>query len=397
MHDSELRDRFSEWARPMESAAPPPIPVIRQRARRRMARITASGLAAGIVLAAGTFQLTHVLGAGKARVPVTSTSPSPAVSRKPAPGSAYAAAPYYIAATSDGSAGVWDAVTGQRLAKIAAPAESSAIGHYRTFFAYIAAAGDDRTFVLAAIANTNSTKASPVWLFREHLAADGTPGPLHPLTFRRERQGIVGHWYQNIASMALSFDGTKLAIATNRINSDNNGPADIEVVTLATGATRTWTSTPQDISSLSWAGDTKVAFACDGVCVLDTSRPGSSLSQARTVIPWLFRYRGMQGLQFPMITPDGSAIYVAMERGGLALVEFSARTGQPLRVVIQPQYDDFCGALWSDATGRHLMAACSWTSLAGTITNGHFARAPRLRPANIEDDGSGAGGFVIGW
>jgi hypothetical protein len=126
------------------------------------------------------------------------------------------------------------------------------------------------------------------------------------------------------------------------MSSDQNGPADIEVVSLATGATRTWAFAPADIGSLSWAGDSTLAYACNGVCLLDTAGPGNELSLSRPLISWSTKYHGLQGLQWPMITPDGSAIYVAMEGGpgSLGLVEFSARTGRPLRVVIQPRNTD---------------------------------------------------------
>jgi hypothetical protein len=99
--------------------------------------------------------------------------------------------------------------------------------------------------VLAAIAHTNSLRAGPVWFFELRLAPDGSPGRLRPLSFPRQQQSFVGHWDQNISSIALSADGAKLAIATNRQYANTNGPADIEVVSLATGATRTWTSTPR--------------------------------------------------------------------------------------------------------------------------------------------------------
>ena len=208
-------------------------------------------------------------------------------------------------------------------------------------------------------------------------------------------------WYQGISSIALTADGAKLAIATNRESGDQNGPADIEVISLATGTTRTWTSTPQDISSLSWAGNSTLAYACDGVCLLDTTAPGHELSQSRLLIPWSTQYHGLQGLQWPMITPDGSAIYVAMENGpgSLGLVEFSARTGRPLRVVIQPQNTDgaFCGTLWSDPSGQHLTAACTWEAHTGTVDNGHFTPGRNLPPQTPGTDTSGAGGELIAW
>ncbi|MCW2933603.1 MAG: hypothetical protein JWM19_4565 [Actinomycetia bacterium] len=403
MQDEELREQFSEWARPLQAAVPPAVSVIRRRARRRTARVAAACVTAVAVLAAGGTLATSELGGSQAPAAQVLSAP-PRLGQLPAPDAGAGAAPYYLAVSSDGSsAGVWDAATGKQLGTIAAPAEPSGHGsRYPTMFTTIAAAGDDRTFVLGAVPNTNILTALPVWFFEIRLAAGGSPGPLQPLSFPHLQQGGVGHGSQNIASIALTADGTKLAIATNRTTSgDQNGPADIEVITLATGATRTWTSTPQAISSLSWAGDSTLAYACDGVCLLDTTAPGHDLSQSRLLIPWSTHYRGLQGLQWPMITPDGSAIYVAMENApsAIGLVEFSARTGRPVRVVIQPQNTDggFCGTLWSDPSGQHLTAACTWGAHTGTIDNGRFTPGRTLPPQTPGTVTNGAGGDLIAW
>ncbi len=273
MQDEDLREQFSEWARELRAAVPPTVSLIRRRAHRRTARVAAACVTAVAVAAAGGIVAAHDT------VPASSRHQSSALPRLgalPAPDAGAGAAPYYVAVDTYGDgAGVWDAATGKELASIAAPADRPR-WPLRHDFTSIAAAGDDRTFVLGAIANTNSEQASPVWFFE---------------------------------------------------------------LRLATGATRTWTSTPQDIGSLSWAGDGTLAYACGGVCLLGTTVPGHELSQSRLVIPSSTRYHGLQTLQWPMITPDGSAIYVAMENipGDIGLIEFSARTGRPLRVVIQPR------------------------------------------------------------
>lgn len=404
MHDDELREAFAAWAGPLTATPPPPAPAIRRRARLRTARITLSCVTALAVLGAGAFSASRVLGAGHPFQPAPAGSPTPngrsqhAGHAGPNPG--YARARYYVAVGSDQEvAGVYDAVTGRRIATLTAPVEGPPGHRYPTFFTDITAAGDDRTFVLAAIANVSDVKARPVWLFRLHLAKHGYPGRLVALRFSREQQGVVGHWYQGIASIALSPDGSRLAIATNRSHGDTNGPPDIEVVTLASAATRTWTATPQDIGSLSWAGDRTVAYGCTGVCLLDTRAPGSRLATAKPLIPWSRTYRGLQGFQWPMITPDGADIYVAMDGGGLAIVEFSAHTGRPLRVVLGPRPTGgaFCGILRSDESGQHLVATCAWGQVTGTVSDGRFRWGHNLPPAGLADNGSGSGGYVIGW
>jgi hypothetical protein len=70
--------------------------------------------------------------------------------------------------------------------------------------------------------------------------------------------------------------------------------------------------------------------------------------------------------------------------GVVGLVEFSARTGRPLRIVIPPPaaVSEFCGILWSDPSGQHLIADCPWAALTGTIDNGRFTPGRNLPPGS---------------
>lgn len=63
-----------------------------------------------------------------------------------------------------------------------------------------------------------------------------------------------------------------------------------------------------------------------------------------------------------------------------AVVEFSTRTGQALRIVTprasESGFGTWCGVLWADASGHHLPAACGrqWRVDNGrfTFVNLHF-------------------------
>jgi len=395
MHDNDLRQLFDEWARPMREVTPPALSVIIRRKRRRTARIAGSSVASVAAVAVVASLVGTSLSAGPRPTPqVRSTHAT--------------APPYYLAVIDSGrSVGVWDSVTGQRVGSVHAPVETSVAGHrYHTVFTVLAA-GSGRTFVLDATVNNNTTIGMPSGLFELKLAADGSPGPLKPLTVVRMHQGRVGRWITSINSVALTTDGSDLAIATGTyaVYKEIFRPSKIEVVSLVTGSTRTWTASGlNDLTSLSWAGDSTLAFSCSdpssAVCVLNTSGHGGRIDTAHPLIPSSLTYHGLNTPISPMITPNGSDIYAALQGHGIGLVEFSARTGRPLRLVIpaQPDTNGYCGTLWSDPSGQQLTASCTWGSLTGTISRGVFKRGRNLPPAPTAIRQSGStGSSLIAW
>jgi hypothetical protein len=394
MHDNDLRELFGEWAQPMREAAPPAVSVIIRRNRRRTARIAGTSMTSLAAVAVVAGLVGTSLSAGH--------KPAPQVRTKPA-----AAPPYYVTVNDSGhNLLIWDSVTSKQVGSVRAPVEESISGHrYHTVFTALAA-GSGRTFVLEATVKNNTTVEMPSGLFELKLAADGSPGPLLPLTKVQLHQGRIGQWITVIDSVALTGDGSRLAIATNTYHGETGGPSKIEVVTLPTGSTRTWTAGRQATSfwSLSWAGDSTLAFACDdpsaAVCVLNTTGQGGHIDTSHPLIPTSAAYHGLTGPTWPVITPNGSDIYAQLSgSNSMGLVEFSAQTGQPLRLVISapPNYNAFCGALWSDPSGQHLVAACPWGSLTGTITRGVFTRGRNLPPAANRILQSGSGTALIAW
>jgi hypothetical protein len=396
MHDNDLRDLFDTWAQPMRDIAPPALSVIIRRKRRRTVRIAGTGVASLAAVAVVAGLVGTSLSAGPKPAPQVKTAPA-------------TAPPYYLAVVGSGrSVGVWDSLTGKQVGSVRAPVETSADGHrYHTVFTVVAA-GSGRTFVLDATVKDNTTIEMPSGLFELHLAAGGSPGPLKPLTAVHLHQGRIGRWITPVNSVALTADGSELAIATSTYAGEIAGPSKIEVVSLATGLTRTWSAGRQatDFSSLSWAGDSTLAFTCDGtsgagVCVLDTTGHGGYIDTSHPLIPSSLTYHGFGYPISPMITPSGSDIYAELQAGSsMGLVEFSARTGRPLRLVIpaQPNDNGFCGVLWSDPSGQHLTAACPWGSLTGTISHGVFKRGRNLPPAPTAILQSGwSGTSLIAW
>lgn len=368
MHDDQLREQFTRWAQPLQQARPPALPVLRRRARRRTARTLAlSGLAGvGVALA--------IVAAG---FPWTGRAPA-------GPPTASSAPPYALTldARHNGTATIWDMFTGKVLGRVAPPVAGSAL-------VWVAAAADDRSFVLAdELAATGVTQ-----FYLLHLAASGTPGPLAPLDVPQ----LHG---SQVYGLALSPDASKLAIAWQN---DPTGPVinRISVTTLASGATRSWTSPAGSANSVSWAGDRLLAFswqdeanpARSGVRLLDTTAAGTNPLASRLIIPASTRTATLSALGGSLISQDGSTVLSTMGAASgtkLAIVRFSARSGKLQAVLMKPvspgQNPSYCGVLWSDPRGQHLITQCGTTQdeIEGIhATKIHLAQ---VIPASITGD-----------
>ncbi len=380
----ELREQSEAWKRPAGSLPAPGGEVIRRRARR-MARHAAMGLAAAAVFAvAACASSADPAAAGHPEAATGSPGATwyPA-GRLPAASAGPADAPYFVTLAFqklDVPATVTDAFTGQVLGVVHPPP-----GGMR--FAGVAAAGDDRTFILAA-EGAGSGQSSVTRFYELRLEPGGRPGPLSLLPVLAVAYGDT---------FAVSADGTMLAIATGTAS---NGR--IEVVSLATGEVRTWKASGHgSATSLSWAGDRWLAFDWSdassaarqsGLRLLDTAAPGTDLMSSRLVVSQAARFGSFRGLIGPLITPDGSKVFTTMVSGEPAnpaaeVVEFSARTGQALGAVTpsvaESGMGQWCGALWTDPSGWHLLVACGGVpqGVQGRIDNGHFTRMNLHVPA----------------
>jgi hypothetical protein len=356
MHDDQIREQFDRWAQPLRATLPPPVAVLRRRARRRMAgRATFSGLAV-----AGAVAAVALSGVPRLGHPVT-----PAVVGVPT-------APRYAVtlahSTGGQSAVVLDMTTGKITGRIATPVA-------RSDFEWVAAAADDRTFVLA-----DQTQSLVYRFYLLHVTASGKPGRLALL----EAPPLRG---SQIYGMALTADASKLAVAWQ-----NNpiGPVSshISVTTLSSGATRSWTSAQGSALEVSWAGDRMLAFdwqdtarqARSGVRLLDTAAAGTNPLSSRLLIPASFHTATLDAPGNPLITQDGSTLFVTMATGAggteTVVARFSARTGR-LEAVLTPaappsQSQWYCGILWTDSRAKLVLAQCGTAQVS--IANGHSTR-----------------------
>ncbi|HEV2372478.1 MAG TPA: hypothetical protein VGS19_09920 [Streptosporangiaceae bacterium] len=358
MLDKELREQLAAWARPLEQGSPPDVSVIRHRARKRAIRLAAgsAGVAVGALALIVLGGLT--LGGQNAR----GSKPSLNVS---APAT-LAEVPFYVSIESQGnSAAVHLTVSGRVIGSIKPQRGTSFVG--------VAAAGDDRTFALAA-------DTGPVIRFYGmHLDRGGHPGPLETLPVRpvQEQRGSC---HAQLGGLALAPDGQTLAVSTlSDCASGIAGPSEIAIVSLPSGRLlntfRPGNGYPE---SLSWTADGTLAYDWAG------PQPGVWLirsapsSRPRLLVPGSAGLGRYSGAQHPMITPDGSAVIATLGRGrSLEVAEFSARTGQPVQVLVPAVANpaQYCGPLWTDRSGQHLLAACG-DSAEASINNGRLTRLP---------------------
>jgi hypothetical protein len=325
----------------------------------------AAGVLVGAVLTAGRpGGRTPVAGARHGRPQAATVwypaGPLPAASAGPA------VAPYFVTVVfqrSPAPVTVNDAFTGRVLATIDAPVPG--IG-----FAGVAAAGDDRTFVLAA----QESRPAAVVFYELRLSAGGGVASLTRL---------LSVASPSVPAFAVSPDASRLAYATTY---------GVRVVTLATGASRSWTADGHTLAGnaveLSWAGDRTLAMYWasvaagsrqTGIRLLDTSAPGGDLLSSRLIIG--APAATPTGL---LITPDGSKVFATVVTGlpdnpAAEVMEFSAQTGRALAVVSpragESGMGSSCLALWTDPSGDRLIAECGQVGEAITITGGHFAVA----------------------
>jgi Lipoprotein LpqB beta-propeller domain len=399
--DEELRQQLADWARSADRLPVPGLGALRGRIRRRRTRmagvaagLAAAGAAAGLAVAQLPFGAGQPVGPGpatgghahhsaahpgrRAAIPLGWQPAGPL----PAPDAGLAAAPYLVALNNTESpqdALIVSWQTGRTVGTVRPPAGSGIGG-----FTAVAAAGDDRTFVLSA--NTGSDGQSQFYELR--LTSGGRPLPL-------TRLPVPGSWPSQLSqrSFAISPDGRELAVVGAR------GQNAIEVITLASGQARTWAATAAgQVSELTWAGNRDLVYSWtpaaqraaarrdQGLWLLDT-RAGSSnlLTAARLAIPASATLGGYAFTQYfasePIASADGGALFALMTEplpanGMQEIVQFSLATGQPVRAELPAAGEGmgtpWCGPLWTDPSGRQLAATCM--SGAGVISDGRLTR-----------------------
>jgi hypothetical protein len=282
-------------------------------------------------------------------------------------GAPAASAPFYLEG-GWATVSVINGFTGQTEAAIAAPDWAGSfpwVGH--TTWYPCGAAPDDRTFLLCGTDQ----------YYELRLGDDGKPrwtSAPADIPVAARNTGSNGD-----PEFAVSPDARLAAVTT---------ATGIMVLSLVTGATRSWTIPSADGSAtgLSWAGDRYLAFQfvpqsrdsdAGGVLVLDTgSAATAALTASRLIISNERTLAGgISGVFNPVLTPDGSKVVAAAWTGTWVaeLAEFSARTGRLIAVLMpaarMPGHGSPCQVLWTDPSGAHLIVYCG---IPGVVNGTRF-------------------------
>jgi hypothetical protein len=360
--------------------------------------------------------------------PATS-GPGPVVAGPPI--SSYVASgqvpPYYVAITSRDNkpfvnpsyAVVEATASGKTLAAIQPSVADGTI-------VAVTAAADDRTFVLDEERWTTSATgqdygARTFYEFR--LSSSGQPGPLTRLSMSVPSG-------QQLTGLALSPDGSKLAMALQPETNKQPDLTLVKVYTLATGAVRTWTghgsigAGPDDARSLSWTSDERtLAFDWNGtgtgqqlpVGLLQLDAPGSNLLAASRAVSFGDPARTSGAPSYPpacqedlIITLDGSkvvcgAIQFRILAGGVVddeteFREFFTATGKVPHILGYWKFHNvipnIVGVLWSNSSGSVLIGVIPGGGVGriGVISGNSFTPLPAAASAasaEMADDQSG--------
>jgi hypothetical protein len=287
---------------------------------------------------------------------------------------------------------VHDSVTGRALASVPVPLASEP-----TYLPSVAAGNDDKHFVI--LANERVPGGTAAALFELHIGSGGRSASLSrlPVRFPARVLGI---------SVALSPDGSEVAITDIPSPLSCCSKTQIQVVSLATGAWRTWTVRTAKLApiNLSWADDGHLVFLLVGGSrpryhMLDVNAAGSDLADTEPIAAAQPEPEGfLEGFITPggrdLITSTVSNVRTSHGRTTVVarIVELSARTGQLLHVLYQTSQlatradpviamDEQCNVISPDPSARRALVACFGF---GRLANGRFTPLPGItRPQSV--------------
>ncbi len=346
--------------------------------RSRSAWVAPLAAAAAVIIVAGGGLAAHSLLA-KSGTPRPSASGVP--TRGASAGSHTGVPPYYVAVANSSLTVVRATWTGATLARITT----------RTPVGGVAGAADGRTFVLdeqRSIVGGSVTWVGQPTFYLLRLTASGTEESLARLAVPAIPNGTV------VSGLALSPDGSKLAVDVDSGSWPQARLTEIMTYTLATGAFRSWTASGvtnpdapfgftgsgvDGAQSISWTADSTLAFGVEntsyiGVRLLDTAAGGTDLmADSRLVVEQNVMDRGrrlrnaappyyfVSCITDAMISMDGSAIVCGYSTSvgnttTMGFAQYSTGTGKMNHVVglvhFEGQAPIGISLYWVNSTGK---------------------------------------------
>ena len=271
--------------------------------------------------------------------------------------------PEYVLENNGATLQVVATATWQTVGQITAPAGQT--------LEAAAGAADDRTFVVAADLNMQTTCST--WLYELQLNSQGQPGTLMQLG--PKTAGLP-------TSIAISADGRTVGYSivhcaggAARQISLSQAIGKIGVLNVASGQSKEWSfSLAEDYTrDLSLSGDgSRIGFSSylDGVPAGSNTTPvgrvisadaptGTVLQRAQILIrPTQSPYSGVDSVA---LSPDGGTLYACTHSGSSATDEtqsvraYDTATGQQTRVLRTWHKQDLTCALTADPAGGHLL------------------------------------------
>lgn len=335
--------------------------------------------AAIIIVAGGGVTASSLLAKSGTPRPGASGAPT----RGASAGSYTGVPPYYVAVANSSLTVVRATWTGATLARITT----------RTPVVGVAGAADGRTFVLdeqRSIMGGSVTWVGQPTFYLLRLTASGTEESLTRLAVPAIPNGTV------VSGLALSPDGSKLAVDVNSDSWPKARLMEIMTYTLATGAFRSWTTSGvtnadapfgftgsgvDGAQSISWTADSRtLAFGVEntsyvGVRLLDTAAGGTDLiaDSRLAVIERNFRdlgrslrnaappYYFVSCITDAMISMDGSAIVCGYSTSvgnttTMGFAQYSTGTGKMNHVVGLVHFEGKApigiSLYWVNSTGK---------------------------------------------
>lgn len=315
---------------------------------------------------------------------------------RPASGLLHAVPRYYLGIDpSSTEAVVRDTLTGAIVASARPP-------HPYSFHA-VAAAADDRTFILEGIRTPPGGEIGDGALFRARLDPADHTLTVTPLNIRLTQAEVVG------LPFALSADGAELAVgvSSRKLHSPRS---EILVYSLTDHSVRTWTGLGY-LAQVAWGRQGELAFWYIGtytgpgsIRILNTNADSRDFLKASRIaigkkLPGLRTYQPADAFA---MTGSGSTITVVISNqhdqppfaGAGKIAEFSAVTGAQVRPFTPVARDDVKAIAWFSPSGTVLVALAPRNPggagrhngyALGVLSGRQFVPIPRAPAAGFVD------------